>query len=197
VKIITPYKLLEMEDEDIKHFVLQEHSEYLCDAYFCRKVHFPTLIKGKFFLVTYNRCLNAPSEIEWRLQLIRAGIKNSKTKAVSTENAVKIKELNKEWFKGMMHKEYIYEHHFLYHNNFHGHMSIATKYKFIDYIFSRENLLNSMTQAIKYVRKNELPEYLIEEIEELAEANLPPKINESVIVASIDDFIQELNKQTL
>jgi hypothetical protein len=76
-------------------------------------------------------------------------------------------------------------------------MSIATKYKFIDYIFSRENLLNSMTKAIRYVRKNELPEYLIEEIEELAEANLPPKINESVIVASIEDFIKELNKQTL
>ena len=185
-----------MASENIKHFVLNEHSEYFCNSYGCCKVHFPTVIQGTFILVSYNHCLNTPSEIEWRLQLIRAAIKNSNIAAVSTENAVKIKELNKEWFKGMMHKEYVYEHHFLYHNNFHGDMSISTKYKFIDYIFSREKLLDSMTKAIRYVRQNELPHYLIEEIQDLAEANLPPKLNDSVIVTSIDDFINEINQLT-
>lgn len=185
-----------MATDDIKHFVLNEHSEYFCNPHGCCKVHFPTVIKGDFLLVSYNQCLNVPSEIEWRLQLIRAAIKNSKISAISTENAVKIKELNKEWFKGMMHKEFIYEHHFLYHNNFHGHMSIATKYKFIDYIFSREKLIESMAKAITYVRVNELPEYLIDEIKELADANLPPKLNDSVIVTSISDFINEINQLT-
>jgi hypothetical protein len=186
-----------MAEDNIKHFVINEHAQYFCNPHGCRKVHFPTLIKGNFFIVSYNQCLNTPSEIEWKLMLIKSGIKNSNIKHVSTENAIRINELNKEWFKGMMHKEYVYEHHFLYHNNFHGLMAISTKYKFIDYIFSREALVNSMTKAIRYVRQNELPDYLIDEIKELADVNMPPKVNDSVIVGSINDFIKELNQTTL
>lgn len=186
----------------MKEFVLDNHVTY-CKNHeyghrFCElnPERFLFCAGNKFFLITYQKCMDCGDEYEFKKELIRMVL--DKIKEVPTyelRRSISVKDDLMDFrIRNRALKKWIYQAHYLYYNNAGKEFAIASKIPYMDAICNYNEFEDNYKKA-KDVLTERGYKWLFPKLEKLYMKNIMFDLDQTEIHKSIDHLVKSINQQ--
>lgn len=180
----------------MEHIYIKSHADKcnLSPVNYCATT-FVCYLKNQFYLITYNTCeyqyYTKPESAEI---IIKAILKKLQIKVIDTHKSVRITAYNKQELAEAFTEGFITVHHFIYHNNFHGFLSIASEIEYSESFLIDENVYYAKYKKAEQVLKEKGLNHLSNDLKLLMRHNFPQYTDERIIISSINDISKSILK---
>lgn len=180
----------------MKHIFIKSHSDKcnLSPVNYCAST-FVCYVNNEFYLITYNTCeyqyYAQPETVEI---IIKAIIGELQIEVINTHRSVRISAYSKQELAEAFTEGFVTVHHFIYHNNFHGFLSIASEIAYCTSFLIDEDVYYAKYKKAEQVLKEKGLCYLNNDLKLLMRHNLPQYTDERIIISSINDISKTILK---